>query len=74
MEWSRSETVALAKYSCTLCHGLGLHLGRNGEISPCNCVLRAIFRACYARFGIAPTKEKHMSRISLSSSPGGSGV
>ncbi len=70
MEWSRSETVALAKYSCTRCHGLGLHLGRKGGISPCNCVLRAIFRACYARFRHCATKEKYMSRISLEFVPG----
>ncbi len=32
---------------------------------PCNCVLRAIFRACYARFRYCVTKEKHLSRVSL---------
>jgi hypothetical protein len=65
MEWNRSETVALAKNCCTLCHGLGLHLGRGAEATPCNCVLRAIFRACYARFRHCASKEKYMSKISL---------
>lgn len=65
MEWNRSETVALAKNSCTQCHGLGLHLGRGGRVIPCNCVLRAIFRACYARFRHCVGKEKYMSKISL---------
>jgi hypothetical protein len=37
---------------------------------PCNCVLRAIFRACYARFRHCVGKEKYMSRISLEFVPG----
>lgn len=50
MEWNRSETIALAKHSCTLCHGSGLRSSWGSSIVPCNCVLRAIFRACYAHF------------------------
>ncbi len=34
-------------------------------MSPCNCVLRAIFRACYMRFRDCSTKEKYLSRVSL---------
>lgn len=70
MEWTRSETIALAKNSCTRCHGLGLRLGRKEKMHPCNCVLRAIFRTCYGRFRHCATKEKHMSRISLEFIPG----
>ena len=70
MEWNRSETVALAKHSCALCHGLGLHLGRRERVIPCNCVLRAIFRACYSRFRHCVGKEKYMSKISLEFVPG----
>jgi hypothetical protein len=65
MEWTRSDTLALAASSCTSCRGLGLMYGRGGRSRPCNCVLRAIFRACYARFRQCVTKEKHMSRVSL---------
>src|ERR1700688_4610624 len=50
MDWDRSETIALAKTSCTHCHGDGLRPGRGSKSSACNCVLRAVFRACYARF------------------------
>jgi hypothetical protein len=39
-------------------------------MSPCNCVLRAIFRACYAHFRHCAGKEKHMSKISLEFVPG----
>ena len=70
MEWTRSDTIALANHACTQCHGLGLRLGRKSRVNPCNCVLRAIFRACYARFRHCATKEKYMSRISLEFIPG----
>lgn len=32
---------------------------------PCNCVFRAIFRACYARFRDCASKEKYLSRVQL---------
>jgi len=65
MEWTRSETLALANQQCAYCHGLGLLLGRKAHMSPCNCVLRSIFRACYARFRRCVLKEKHLSRVTL---------
>lgn len=65
MEWTRSETLALAMHNCTHCHGSGLRLGRKGALAPCNCVLRAIFRACYSRFVRCVTQEKHLSKIGL---------
>lgn len=70
MNWTRSETLALAQQSCTLCYGLGLCQGRSGSTRPCNCVFRAIFRACYARFKQCASKEKHISRVSLEANPG----
>lgn len=70
MEWTRSETLALAQQSCTFCYGLGLRPGRGGVSTPCNCVFRAIFRACYARFRQCAMKEKHISRVSLEANPG----
>lgn len=39
--------------------------GRGSKPSACNCVLRAIFRACYARFRCCVTKEKYMSKVTL---------
>jgi hypothetical protein len=70
MNWTRSETLALAQQSCTFCHGLGLRPGRAGASAPCNCVFRAIFRACYARFRKCASKEKYISRVSLEANPG----
>lgn len=50
MKWTLSETIGLAKARCKECHGCGMHLTRGGRMTACNCVYRAIFRACYRRF------------------------
>jgi hypothetical protein len=50
MEWNRSDTLALAVNSCSRCYGVGLVAGKRKTPSPCSCVGRRIFRACYARF------------------------
>lgn len=65
MEWTRSETLALAMHNCTQCHGSGLRMAKKGAASPCNCVLRAIFRICLDRFTRCVTQERHLSRVSL---------
>jgi hypothetical protein len=65
MEWTRSETLALAMHHCTQCHGSELRLGSKGACVACNCVLRAIFRICYDRFMRCVAQEKHLSRVSL---------
>lgn len=65
MEWSRSEALALANESCTHCQGYGLRRTGKEESQPCNCVLRGIFKVCFARFRYCARKEKHMSRVSL---------
>ncbi len=70
MEWSRSETLGLSQQSCSICFGLGLRPGRGGSSAPCNCVFRAIFRACYTRFQQCASKEKYISRVSLEANPG----
>jgi hypothetical protein len=65
MEWTRSDTLAIANHSCVRCHGLGLAGGRLGSKEPCNCVLRAIFRICFEKFHHISTQEKRMSRVTL---------
>ena len=65
MEWTRSETLALAKHNCTHWHGPGLRLSRTKSLAPCNGVLRAIFRICYDRFVRCARQEPHLSRISV---------
>lgn len=73
MDWTRSETLALASNTCTTCHGLGTRIVRKGSPSPCNCVLRSIFRSCYGRFRTCMNKEKHMTRVSLEHTGSGGG-
>jgi hypothetical protein len=70
MNWNSSETLALAQQSCSSCYGLGMRSGRSQEV-PCNCVFRAIFRACHVKFRQCASKEKYMSRVSLEANPGG---
>ena len=65
MQWTRSETLALASQRCTSCWGLGVCPGRQGTDRPCNCVFRAIFRACYARFGTCAVAEPYMACLSM---------
>ena len=70
MEWTRSETLALAQQSCTLCHGIGLRQGRSEASTPCPCVFRAIFRTCYAKFKECSDKGGRISQISLEANSG----
>lgn len=69
MDWKRSDTIALAAANCAQCRGLGLRAGRQENTQPCNCVLRAIFRACFARFRRIVENERSMTRISLEANP-----
>ena len=39
-------------------------------MQPCNCVFRAIFRACFARFRECASQEKYISRVTLDPLPG----
>ena len=74
MEWNRSETIALASEQCTICHGDGLrYTPVKGKTGPCNCVLRSVFRACYARFRDCVGKEKQISMVSLQYCESGKG-
>lgn len=70
MEWNRSETLILAANTCTTCRGKGLHAGRGGAATPCNCVLRTIFRECLNRFQHCSSKEKSMSKVTMETGKG----
>ncbi len=50
MEWNRSTTIGLASETCCQCKGDGMRPVYDDKKAPCNCVFRAAFRACYARF------------------------
>ena len=42
-----------------------MRTGLRGKERPCNCVFRAIFRACYQRFRDCASREVYLSRVSL---------
>ena len=50
MQWDRSNTIGMATETCKYCEGHGTRVVYKTKASPCNCVFRAIFRACLARF------------------------
>ena len=70
MNWTSSDTLGLATQNCTFCFGRGLRAGKRGSAGACQCVLRHIFRVCYARFCLCLDKEKHVSSVSLTRVPG----
>lgn len=65
MDWTRSETLALAAPGCNLCLGMGTRIGREDSLLPCNCVLRAIFRACLEQFRSCVTRNRYLSQAPL---------
>jgi hypothetical protein len=73
MQWNRSNVLGLAKASCFACGGLGMRISRNDTEVPCNCVLRAIFRACYNRFRTSAQTAEHIGSVGLEFSPGKEG-
>src|ERR1035441_3927799 len=50
MHWDRSSMIGMATETCKYCEGHGARVTYKTKSSPCNCVFRAIFRACLARY------------------------
>lgn len=66
MEWTRSETIAMASASCVFCRGLGLrYTEKLGDARPCSCVFRSIFRACLERYQISQSNAERIKPVSL---------
>jgi hypothetical protein len=65
MQWDRSKTIGIAKTSCSQCHGYGLRPGRRGLETPCACVYRAIFRACFGRFQNCISRERNLNTVTM---------
>ncbi|MBV9771345.1 MAG: hypothetical protein JOZ32_17375 [Bryobacterales bacterium] len=66
--WTERDCVALALVTCNRCFGAGSYpSGLPGRLTVCNCVLRAVFRACYEKWrNIA--KDQLDSRIGSAAS------
>jgi hypothetical protein len=65
MEWSRSEIVGMSKVRCARCQGAGVRATNDDQHEPCNCVLRAVFRACYRRFVECASGGSSFGRVSV---------
>ena len=64
MQWDRSNTIALATETCKYCTGNGTRVVYKTKDSPCNCVFRAIFRACMRRFRDCAASGTHFGTVS----------
>ena len=65
MQWNRSNVLGLAKASCLGCQGLGIRIVRKDKEVTCNCVFRAVFRACYNRFRACAASADHIGSVTL---------
>lgn len=72
-QWNRSVSIGLAKSSCSFCHGFGLRSVLREPETPCNCVLRAVFRACYRRFRECGALGTHINGVTWEPCGGPSG-
>jgi hypothetical protein len=71
MEWTLSDTIALAAAECSRCGGYGIRDRERGGPRPCACVFRSIFRICYAKFQHCTTREKWLTSVALEPAPKG---
>lgn len=62
MNWTQSNTIAMAKTGCEFCNGLGLGAS---SAAPCKCVLRAVYRACRSRFVQCMHAANHAGTVKL---------
>lgn len=63
--FDRSLCLAAAKPGCVACLGAGIARSRKGELSPCLCVLRHVFRRCVAQYRDYQAREKFLSRACM---------
>jgi hypothetical protein len=70
MQWNRSNAIGLALASCSQCDGEGMRVIRGSAERPCDCVFRAIFRACYDRFREYAAQGARAGTVSLEHSQG----
>jgi hypothetical protein len=73
MQWERSNVIGLARASCNFCHGYGMRPVLRGTEAPCNCVFRAVFRACYRRFRECVALGSHTNAVTWERSGGPTG-
>jgi hypothetical protein len=73
MQWNRSTAIGLALASCTQCGGHGMRELQRGLDKPCQCVFRAVFRACFDRFREYVNASEQPGSVTLNSNHGPAG-
>ncbi len=73
MQWNHKDLSKLSFSNCAICEGRGVRRERHGEPIPCGCALRAIFRACHARFRSCVLRGKHKGPANFNRAPGAKG-
>jgi len=71
MEWTHSDSIALASEDCARCHGYGIREMERGGPRPCSCVFRAIFRICLSKFYQCVAREQRLMPVTLEPAPNG---
>ena len=69
MNWDTLDLHELGQRSCYACEGSGARLTKKGEIRPCSCALRSIFRACYEGYRQCVKPERRLSQVSYRETP-----
>jgi hypothetical protein len=73
MQWNRSNSIGMSRVACLRCGGAGVRTVRKIKEAPCNCVFRAVFRACFNRYRECVEIGKYSSSVSLEFSQGKDG-
>jgi len=73
MQWNRSNSIGLSRVACVRCEGAGVRTVWKIKEAPCNCVFRAVFRACFNRYRECVEVGKYSSAVSLEFSQGKDG-
>jgi hypothetical protein len=73
MQWNRSNSIGLSRVACVHCEGAGVRTVWKIKEAPCNCVFRAVFRACFNRYRECVETGKYSSMVSLEFSQGRDG-
>lgn len=73
MQCNKRDLGFLARLDCPLCGGMGYQEMKKRGPAPCDCALRNIFRACYARFRDCVEDGRALSRVNFERSANGRG-
>lgn len=73
MQCNTRDLGLLARLDCPLCGGMGYQEFKKRGPVPCECAMRNVFRACYARFKDCVQDGRALSRVNFERSANGRG-